>query len=275
MPRRASSPFHLEQHTMEMREAMDLILDGESAEVVERLSASGVRDLEDLSIQLSLGCAHAILNHRSEARRILAPPLPPDSDRTQRAIRFAGLGILASQKDNVTQYRRLMTRSVIEDDSLALPKLSLALYYQRNERDYARAIALLQEVKSLAPKARLVDIYLVGLYASGGETSRALEMLKTVPLETFAGLRRFLLESVLRLGSLPFGGGVVSVFLAGMVFVPYVGPLVVLVWVLYSLLSATCLRRISTKAAAIPAALSITGLAAYVLRVVLMGRFFP
>lgn len=260
---------------MNVEDALDLMLDGGSGDVIEHLSKSQSNDLDELSTRVISGCAHAILNHEAEARYLLSPSLPPEASKTLRAVRFAGLGFLASRAKDIPQYRHLMSKSIDEDSSLALPKFSLALYYQWNESDFTKAEELLQEVKSLSPSSHLIDVYLVGLAANDGDSPRAFALLTEIPREEFGGLRRFLLGAVLRLGSMPFSGGFVALLLAGIAFVPYLGPLVLTVWLAFSVLSLVALRRISTRAAVLPAALSITFLAAYVIRSFLLGRIFP
>lgn len=260
---------------MKVEDALDLMLDGASREVIQRLSKSQSNDMDELSTRVISGCAYAILNHEAEARYLLTPSLPPEASKTLRAVRFAGLGFLASRAKDIPQYRHLMNKSIDEDTSLALPKFSLALYYQWNETDFTKAEELLQEVKILSPNSHLVDVYLVGLTANAGDPSRAFALLTEIPREEFGGLRRSLLGAVLRLGSMPFSGGFVALLLSGLTFVPYLGPLVLSVWLAFSVGSLVRLRRISTKTAALPAALSITLLAAYVIRSFLLGRIFP
>lgn len=258
---------------MTIDHAIDLMLDGYAAEAAQFLE----KDTESASDQYSraaLGCAYALQNQRQEAERLLLT----DYENPQAnvvAIRSAGLAYLAMRDGDMEKFKELMEKAIEADSTLPLPWLSLGLYYQWQTTDFDRAREKLNVALNIKPDSHLVHRHLIGLEASTGNLELASRLLQSLPKSLQGTGAPITLPLMLWLASTPLKGRLAMLFLVALTFVPYLGPILIVSWLLLSIVTYRQLVRISIRLAVLPGIYLVAMLASFVLKWLITGSIFP
>lgn len=258
---------------MTISHAIDLMLDGFAAEAAQVLEedTGGTKDQYSRAV---LGCAYALQNQREEAERLLLANYQ-NPEANVAAVRSAGLAYLAMRDGDMEMFKELMEKATESDPTLPLPWLSLGLYYQWQATNFERARENLKVALNLKPDSHLVHRHLIGLEASTGNLELARQLLQSLP-KTFYGRRApITLPVMLWLASTPLRGRVMMLVLVALMFVPYLGPILIISWLLLSIVTYRQLLRISIRLAVLPEIYLVAMLGSLVLKWLITGSIFP
>lgn len=254
--------------------AIALMLDGKTREAIRLLAPNESFEHLHGSRKMALGCGFAILNEEPKATAILSED-PEQLDKTAKAIQATGLAYQCSHSGDHHRAKGLLQQARQFDPDLALSCLSLGFYFARQEKDYEMAEMLLKEAKGLAPSSPLVHLSLLGVAADKGDISKAKALRASLPSHRYGKAFDFLLSSVLQLASTPLGGGIVALLIGLLTFVRYAGPVICLVWIVYSIFTFRRIKRISARLAVLPAIFSVVVIGLFTIRIIYMGRIVP
>jgi len=165
--------------------------------------------------------------------------------------------------------------AIENDPSFALAHLSLGRHLLWTKGEIERARRHLGVAAALAPEALGPKLDLVGLEAQVGDFRKAarkgFRLLREHPFSAKVWLAS-LSAGIL---STPSKGRFLLFGLAITLFFKYVGLLILISWIAFSILSLIGLRRVSSALAVFPAVFLAALLVAYLARTIMWGRFFP
>jgi tetratricopeptide (TPR) repeat protein len=221
-----------------------------------------------------LGCAEAILGNTREAESHLAAA-SADAQSDVGAIRLTGLAYLAEDAGDHAEALSLLEEAAVLDPNWPLAIYSLALHWLWKERDYQQAGQLLDKAMNLAPDSSLVKLAKIGLAVERGEVQRARDLLGDYgaslgPKTPVLGLRLLLIIS-----ATPLGGGLLALALGLATFIHYLGPLIPMAGVVLSVAAYSRIRRVSLRLALLPAVFTLSVVAVFAIRVIVVRSVWP
>jgi tetratricopeptide (TPR) repeat protein len=233
------------------------------------------RSPSEADTRLELACAMAAIGEVDEANAILSQYDSETLDGPGLARFRTAQAYAAIRLGDVQRASNALREAVSADGEFALAQFSLGRHLLFRMRDASEARAHLSKAADLEPQSRSLRLAFVGLEAQCGNYSKAMDAAKKMLGELGLEIRAILalVVSWVLSPSLPS-----RLFLIGCAlsfFVPNVGPVVLVIWVLVGILSLILLRRVSPVLGFSPLLISIGLMIIYGVRSFLLGRWFP
>ena len=230
---------------------------------------------EDTSALMELACAVIVDGGVDEASKILGQVKRNELTHSAKARFDTAQAYLLARKKQVSGFRELLEQAVASDPGFALAHLSLGRHWLWSERNLQQARIHLDEAERLAPNALGASLCNFAVEADAEIYTGALRLATQLARRSPKQVRLWLLVTTTALVATPWEGRLFVLLIAFGTFLPFVGPMLYLSWIVLAAASIAALRRISIRLAILPIlyffAISLTYLARYIV----IGKLFP
>ena len=230
---------------------------------------------EDMSALMELACAVIVDGAIDEANKILGQVKTDELTHSALSRFYTAQAYLLARKKQISGFRELLEQAIASDPGFALAHLSLGRHLLWSKRNLQQAKFHLDEAERLAPNALGASLSKVALEVEAKNYKGAFRLATQLARRSPKQVRLWLLVATTALVTTPWEGGLFVLITAFGTFLPFLGPILYLSWVVLAATSIVALRRISIRLAILPILYLFAISLIYLARYIVIGKLFP
>jgi len=256
-------------------EATRLLLDGKHSEAVGTLRVLSAGNPADRVARAELACALAYEGALAEADTVIGGMAGENEEPHVRAWLAAAEGLLASKRGDTQAARRHLLEASTNDPNNPLVNLMLGRLEMLVDKNVLQAEERFRWLMARFPESETAALHLVPALYESEKRSEGREVAIRNAGVHLLSLRSILLAFYALVVASPMRGGLFVTTLVILTFLPYLGALILIGWLVVAVVSSIALRRVWPRIAMFPIVSLIAIVLGYVARAIAWGRLYP
>ena len=230
---------------------------------------------KDKCLLMELACALAAASRADEAREILNREVIEALLPNQKARHLTAEAFSLLRENPSSDVGELLAQATILDPSFTLPHLSLGRIWLWSKKNPNKARHHIMVAEQLHPQSLGILLNRIALEVEAENYLEACRhAIRTLRMH-IGSIKAWLVAVLVSIIVTPKQGGVVGFLLSLTTFIPRVGPILYLVWIIVTIITVIYLRRLSPRFVVLPLIYLLIVSLIFVARFILLGSIFP